>query len=445
MRRALELHACLSDPSRYEREIDRLHSKHLLTRTLYELQQDNVTLARLIQKRSRAAKLLARAVARGEYRLEPGGIREIEVDGKVRAVVAYGLADTIVTGAISTLIEEAATPILSDRLYSYRAGVSWLNPSADFAAYIRAHRRERADPRTRGLYVLRRDIDSYTDSIPVMPDSPLWPIVRAALEAAGTTSIAEEDWQYVVATIRPEVRELGGGYAVRVRGVPTGQPISCILFNLYLNDLDHALAAVPRGFYARYSDDILFAHPDAETAQEAAAKLEAHVAALGLRTKAEKAADLYLTAAGRPSTEWEETRATSSVAFVGTAVSATGTVALNRKKLRGVLRDVERRAIRSSAGVGGKDAATVGRTVCSVINRALAPSPGPFQQASASLLRRAVTDRGQLAQADYLLARIVVKAVTGDGSVKAFRRVPYRKIREEWGLSSLLHARNQGP
>jgi Reverse transcriptase (RNA-dependent DNA polymerase) len=442
MKGALDLHACLRDTRRYEREIDRLHSKHLFTRTLYEIQQENVPLARLIQQRGKVAKLLSRSVARGEYRLEPGQVREIEVDGKVRVVVAYGLTDTIVTGVVSTVIEEAVTPLLSDRLYSYRPGVSWLTPSADLAAYIRAHRRERPDPRSRGLYVLRRDVDSYTDSIPVAPDSRVWQMVRDALGSAGAESIAEDDWRLVEHTIRPELYELGGGRAIRIRGVPTGQPISCILFNLYLNELDHVLAGIQGGLYARYSDDILFAHPDAETAREAATTIDAHIGALRLRTKDEKAANLYLTAAGRLSSEWADTKGTSSIPFVGTAVSATGTVALNRKKLRRVLRELEQRATRAAEAVRGSDRATAGRTVCAVVNKALVTAPSPFQQASTSMLRRAVTDRSQLSQVDYWLARMVVKAVTGDGGVRAFRRVPYRTVREQWGLVSLEHARN---
>jgi hypothetical protein len=32
--------------------------------------------------------------------------------------------------------------------------------------------------------------------------------------------------------------------------------------------------------------------------------------------------------------------------------------------------------------------------------------------------------------------------VTGDGSVRAFRTVPYRKIRTDWGLVSLVTSRN---
>ena len=116
-------------------------------------------------------------------------------------------------------------------------------------------------------------------------------------------------------------------------------------------ELDHELASIEGGFYARYSDDILFAHPDAATARAAAAVIDARVGSLGLRTKPEKAADLYVTPAGRASTDWPDARGTSSIPFVGTAVLATGTVALNRKKLRRVLRELERRAFRSAATV----------------------------------------------------------------------------------------------
>jgi hypothetical protein len=123
-------------------------------------------------------------------------------------------------------------------------------------------------------------------------------------------------------------------------------------------------------------------------------------------------------------------------------VSARGTVALNRAKVRRLLREVERRVERSAAAAAGSPAER-GRLVCSVVNQALAPRPGPLRQASAALLRRAVTDRGQLAQIDYWLARMAVRAVTGDASVQTFRRIPYRTIREEWGLVSLEHARNE--
>ena len=66
----MDLHACLSDRRRYERQIDRLHNRYLFTRQLYELQQDDVSLASLILNRSKVAKLIAKLVRRGQYVIE---------------------------------------------------------------------------------------------------------------------------------------------------------------------------------------------------------------------------------------------------------------------------------------------------------------------------------------------------------------------------------------
>ncbi len=51
-------------------------------------------------------------------------------------------------------------------------------------------------------------------------------------------------------------------------GLPTGSPLCCPIFNLYLSDLDHLISAYEEGFYARYGDDLLFATPDLDLALE---------------------------------------------------------------------------------------------------------------------------------------------------------------------------------
>ena len=215
-----------------------------------------------------------------------------------------------------------------------------------------------------------------------------------------------------------------------------------MLFNLYLNELDHTLAGIPGGFYARYSDDILFAHPDAADRQVGRGGHGDPDRRAPAQHQAREGVEPLPDRRRPTSTAWEATKPTSSVPFVGTSIFATGTVALNRKKLRRALREIERRAVRTAEATRGSDRDSLGRAVCSVVNDSIAPWPGPLQQASAPLLARAVTDRGQLAQVDYLLARMVVKVVTGDRGVRAFRRVPYRTVRQEWGLVSLEHARN---
>jgi hypothetical protein len=53
-----------------------------------------------------------------------------------------------------------------------------------------------------------------------------------------------------------------------------------------------------------------------------------------------------------------------------------------------------------------------------------------------------VTDRHQLEQLDYWIARLVLETVTGRRDARAFREVPYAKLRHDWGLISLVAARN---
>ena len=438
-----DLHRRLADHRRYRRQIEKLHSKYLFCRRLYLLKQDQVSLATVVMHRRKVARLLARAVERGAYRLSPAEIRVIRTDGKERSVYSFGITDLIVHGVVAEIIEESIAPAMTSSLYSYRKGVSWRTPVSRFAAYVRAHRKSHPAPRTRGLYVLRRDVDSYTDSIPVGGTSPIWQQLRGVLESdQHDARVTPDDWSMIEKVVRPEVRLHGGATCSNLRGVPTGQPISCVLFNMYLMKLDQELDRIPGGFYARYSDDIIFAHRDCGIAQEVDRRIVSILKSLGLTVKPSKSRNLYLNGAGRPSTEWPAARGATHVPFLGCSVAATGTVGLARQKYRGFLRDIERRAFRTVRALGDADTETAGRAVCAVINRAVRPHDEVFQSKSSPLLRFAVTDRSQLKGLDYSLARIVVRAVTGSTSVKGFRAVPYRRIREGWGLRSVLHSRN---
>lgn len=440
----MNLHAALVDPRRYRRRIQRLHERHLFTRQMYELQQDDVSLASLSLNQRTVAKLLARAIDHGEYRLGPARVRTLSVGGKTRVVYAYALTDLIVHGVVADVIASAVEPAMSAGLYSYRKGVSWWHPIARFAAYVRAYRRSRPDPRTRGLYVLRRDVEAYTDSIPVGSTSPLWPMLRRALTGSGESeALRPADWRLIETVIRPEAVAEDGAVFTPYLGVPTGQPVSCVLFNFYLAGFDREFDAIPDGFYARYCDDILFAHPDAAVVRAVDDRMRELLARLSLGVNDRKSRTLYLTGAGRRSDAWPEFRGTTAIPFLGCLVAATGTVSLSRSKRRRLLSDLEARATRTARALRGAERDTVGRTVCAVINRALQPRPSFAQQASAMLLRKAVTDRPHLRELDYWIARIVLRVVTGQTGVRAFRTVPYRALRRDWRLVSLLHARNR--
>lgn len=434
----------LKSRRRYEDQIERLHNRHLLSKRMYTLEQEGVPLATLVQARSRLARILAASVAEGWYQSQPAVIREILTEGRGRRVFSYRLTDVIVHATIAGILQDALEPRLSSRVFSYRKGMSRWAAVTDFAAYLRSHRRSNSDPRRRGVYVLRRDVASYADSIPMTATSRLWSMVRENLAAAPPTSILPEHWTLIERAVRPEI--FADGHRARasmVSGVATGQPIACVLFNMYLGDLDRALEGVPDSFYARYSDDILFAHPDPDVARSAARTMADVLHALGLRFKEIKACDRFLTRPGRPSPAWPEAKGTSAITFLGTRISADGAISIKQESVRTLLAELETRTRTAAGALEHADLDQTGRLVCAVVNQVLDPYAGPESwRETAALLERVVTDRKQLAQLDYSLARLVLRVVTGDAGVRAFRRVPYRKVRQEWGLRSLLHARN---
>ena len=438
----MNIHAALANPRRYRARIQRLHERYLYTPQA--LQQEGVSLASVAFHQAKVSRLLARAIARGEYRVGSARARTIVAEAKTRVVFSYALTDLVVHGVVADALAEAIEPDLSPGLYSYRKGHSWWRAVSRFAAYTRAHRRSRPDPRTRGLYVLRRDVEAYTDSIPVGPTSPLWPMLRRALDRSGAgAGLGPADWRLIESIVRAEVVAEDGARFTRYLGVPTGQPVSCVLFNFYLAAFDREFDAIPGGFYARYCDDILFAHPDPEVVRDVDTRMRAALARLALTMKDQKSRSLYLTGAGRASAVAPEFRGTTVVSFLGCFVTGAGTVALSRAKRRRLLADLDDRVARTATVLRGAERDTLGRAVCAVINRTLESRPSPSQQASALLLRKAVTDRPHLRQLDYMIARIVLRAVVGESGVSAFRRLPYRVIRQDWRLISLLHARNR--
>jgi hypothetical protein len=430
----VDVQACLADRHRYERQIERLHQRYLLTSRLYELRQDNVSLASIVMHRGKVARLLAREVERGRYELEPGELRTIRARHKLREVFACRLTDLIVHGVVADVVQEALAERLSPRVFSYRKGVAWISPIKQLGAYLRDTRRAQPDPLTRGVYVLRRDVDSYTDSIPIGRDSRLWPTLEADLGSPLHPLITH--------VIRTEMQIPGGGVACRIKGLPMGQPIASVIANLYLGELDRALQGVPGGFYARYGDDFLFAHPDPGVTREADAAADEVLRRLSLTVNDKKRQTVYLTPPGRPSADWPEARGAPAVPFLGTRVAADGTIGLDSKKVRGFLREIDSRTATTVRTLRDSDRETLGLAVCSVVNRAIDPRSALTQQRSAVLLRRVVTDRRQLEQLDYWIAHMIASTLTGRSGARAFREVPYRRLRHDWGLVSLVAARN---
>jgi hypothetical protein len=181
----MNVHAALADPHRYRRQIEKLHDKHLATRRIYELRQSDVPLASFVLDRRTVARRIARAVKRGEYR--PARARPDHQDGREgargvrlrphRPARARGRRGADRGGARpDPLAEPLFLPegcLVVGRGFRVR-GLRARAPEEP------AGPAPAGDPRHPPGHRLVHRL-----SIPVAPDSPVWPMLRDVLWRPG--------------------------------------------------------------------------------------------------------------------------------------------------------------------------------------------------------------------------------------------------------------------
>lgn len=432
---ATTLHS-LGSPEPYLTALDRLHAR-AVGRGRASLQpRGGVSISRLVHDRDRFARLLSRAVVDGSYEPQPAVRRSIVAD-KPRDVFTFAIHDLVVHGVIARVLVEASEHILSPRVHSYRTGRSPTSALRQLAAYVRAHRRGHADPRRRGLFVIRADVRAYGESIRVDADSPLWEMVESLFVGHG------RDHDRLMALIReavvPVVSE-GEHIGRRQRGIAAGSPVATAICNLYLTPVDRRLEAIEGGFYARFGDDLLLAHPDRETSRRSLGLVRDGLASLGLELHPDKLEHWYFNGAGRRAHGAPEIRGTTHIDYLGARVGFDANIGLPSAKVRLLRADLSRR-IRRSATVLTGPLCERGPALCAAINAALEPGT-PLSIRYADAVAAWTDDRRQLSDLDRWIATTAAKALTGRKGVRALRTVSPRMLRS-WGLLSLEHRRNR--
>lgn len=439
----------ISDADRIEAQLHRLAGRVRGAR-LARLVQDGARLRRLVEESRRTSRLLADALADGSFAPSAVTLRAASIGGKQRLLAALPPLDLVAHAVIADELARRLEPRLSPQLFSYRRGRSSLTALRAVASGVSRHRRAHADPRARGLFVLRADVQNYTDSWPIDEGAPLWSDLRAA------TGIEDDGahWRMLRRLLVPElvgapapvaVSSAPSPVGVERRGLLFGAPTTNVLANLYLAPLDAEMAAVPGLIYARFGDDVFCAHTDLAVLRAVQASLEAVLTARGLRLNQRKVRVLFWNGAGRRSPSAPQIEGAREVAFVGGAVSFGGGIALSPRKWSALVGDLRARVRRTAAVLRASspspyDETALAQALVDVVNQSLAID-APLATEYAPLLAGMVSDRRQLADLDRLLALWIAEAVSQRGGVRAFRDLPWRRLRA-LGLQSLVKARN---
>jgi hypothetical protein len=427
----------LADPNLYLASAERVRSRQLQRGDARPLRENGPSLRGLADDLPAMAQALSREVRAGRYVFGPVHCRQVHVGGKQRALYVSSPLDDIVLGGLAQALTELCEPSWSPRVFSYRRGRSAWSAIAELRAFLAAQRRARPKLE-RGLFVLRRDVRNYGDTLPADPESALYLQLTAALERAGVAvSQPVRDW--LISAFRPRLRQPDGRESRPARGVPTGSPLQPLACNAYLRELDRLCERVPDAFYARFGDDLIFAHRDPALVRSTASALDREIAALGLEWSAHKSAALYFTEAGRPSPS-DGFRATSACEYLGLRIDFRGSVGLTRGKLRALLGDVRRRLRNSGRLLTRASEQKRAAALCAVLNTALDPRH-ELAQRSTHALFRVVDDRRQLRDLDYKLAGLLAAELSRAPAPRAFRRHPPRRLRA-LGARSIVAERN---
>jgi RNA-directed DNA polymerase len=229
-----------------------------------------------IEERGRAGFLteLAAELRAGTYSPRPYRRREIPKEGgKVRVISIPAIRDRVVQGALRLLLEPIFEADFSRHSFGARPGRS----AHDAIGEVRSglmHQKH---------LVLDVDLKSFFDDIRHAP--VLAKVARRVRD------------ERVLRLIKQFLKSTGA------RGIPQGSPLSPLLANVMLNDLDHALA---RGYgyltYARYLDDMVVLTYDSVKGRRWAARalerIREEAKAIGVSLNMEKTRTVKLTEPG---------------------------------------------------------------------------------------------------------------------------------------------------
>lgn len=183
------------------------------------------------------APVITRKLKEGIYRFKPARRVFIPKDGtsKKRPLGIPVVMDRIVSVSINTVFEELFAPDFTDSNYGFRPGKSQHMAIRHVQQYVKEGRR----------WCVSVDLKSFFDEIP--HDLILKLIRRKVSDEKLLTLIAR--------ALKAGIIE-DGEFKKTTKGCPQGSPLSPMLSNIVLNELDHEIEK--RGLrYCRWADDFV--------------------------------------------------------------------------------------------------------------------------------------------------------------------------------------------
>lgn len=209
---------------------------------------------------------LQKKIASNTYRPSFYQVRRVQqTSDKTRMITQLNLSDKWVHRIVQDILSNALEPLLPAGCIGYRKGMG----PVDAALLIQGWLKEGYS------HYVQTDITDYFPSVD-----------RSRLESLVESTAGKELARIIHFLLSAEANDSENN-PVTVKGLPLGFPISPVLSNLYLMDLDKSMESRGRP-YLRFSDDIFVMGTGPEQLREDHAFLKEAITPLGLRLKGKK-------------------------------------------------------------------------------------------------------------------------------------------------------------
>jgi len=440
-RQPISISDALGDPASYVQAIQKIYGNRARRHNAFADAFLGVTYFSTYLNQRSLARTLARAVRKGDYVCSPVDQWTLHLGNKSRLAVAPCFTDQVLGSVVFDVLRRNIEAAGLPGVYSYLPGTSNYDAMRRLSDFLRACKKRVPDRRRQGLYVLQSDFKGYGDNLPVHPGAPIWSQLREVIGQGSGGVVPDPAWRIVESLVRPVVRDADGAEFVRMFGTPMGAPLTPMIHNLAAKPLDDLLVNWEGGFYARYNDDFVFAHPDLSQAIEADRRIEAVIAPLGIARNLKKDIRTYLNGAGRPCPMGSHYAGRHRIDLLGFSVDFDGGMAVGPKRTARLFARICKRLDRAAHIVDDLAVDDRARHLVGAANTLL-DGDNPFCAPGIKSFRLLTTDRGVLKDMDNRIARKIVQLATGRPGMRGFRDIPPHELRTRWGLISLLASRN---
>ena len=230
---------------------------------------DQMTVGEFAEREETLLSLIHDKLSSGIYQFQPARRAEIPKEGtsKTRKLGIPVVMDRIVGTSMHLVLEEYFDPEFTDSNFGYRKGRSQRQAIRHLQALVNEGRE----------WAVAVDLRAFFDEI---PHGLILKLIRR--------KIADEQFVTLLARLLKAGVVVDGVFEKTIKGCPQGSPLSPIISNIVLNELDHKLEERNLG-YCRWADDFVIVVRSERAAQRVMQKTVLYLEEeLGLEVNTEK-------------------------------------------------------------------------------------------------------------------------------------------------------------